>query len=174
VKPSSDAAQKRFAHLLKYIEAGGTAVYIQGVGDGPQRGKSNRIESSAFPFTARVEAARGLWTCIPHLVSEHPVFAGLPNRGMMRDIYENVWATQTLRDLGGEAIVASIGFDWFSADHKLHYSGPGESWWGADLAVVPHGKGRSLISQLRIVDNLGKDPVADKILFNIVEYAGNQ
>jgi beta-galactosidase len=174
VKPSSAAAQRRFVQLLNYIEAGGTAVYIQGVGDGSQQGKSNRIDSTVFPFSGRAHAARGLWTCIPHLVSDHPVFAGLPNRGMMRDIYENVWATQTLRDLGGEAIVASIGFDWFSADHKMHYSGPGESWWGADLAVVPHGKGRSLVSQLRIVENLGKDPVADKILFNIVEYAGKR
>ena len=55
----------------------------------------------------------------------------------------------------GEAIVASIGFKWFSPDHTLHYSGPGESWWGADLAVVPHGKGRAVVSQLRIVENLG-------------------
>jgi hypothetical protein len=52
----------------------------------------------------------------------------------------------------------------------MHYSGPGESWWGEDLAIVPHGKGRSLVSQLRIVENLGKDPVADKILYNLVEF----
>jgi hypothetical protein len=174
VQPENAADQKRFAHLPNFIEAGGTAVYIQGIGNGWRQDKFKRIESPAFPFTARLETAQGLWTCIPHLVGEHPIFAGLPRGGMMREIYENVWATQTLRDLGGEAIVASIGFDWFSADHKMHYSGPGESWWGADLAVVPHGKGRSLVSQLRIVENLGKDPVADKILFNLIEYAGNR
>ena len=42
----------------------------------------------------------------------------------MRDICENVWARRTLRDLDAEPIVASIGFKWFSEDHKLHYSGP--------------------------------------------------
>ena len=89
---------------------------------------------------------------------------------MMRDVYENVWARQTLRDLGGEALVASIGFDWFSHEHKLHYSGPGEAWWGADLAQVPLGKGRCLVSLLRIVENLAKDPVADKILYNLIEF----
>jgi hypothetical protein len=89
---------------------------------------------------------------------------------MMRDIYENVWAPQTLRDLGGEAIVASIGFEWHSREHKLQYLGPGESWWGADLAIVPHGKGRSVVSQLRIIENLGKDPVADKILYNLIQF----
>ena len=92
---------------------------------------------------------------------------------MMRDVYENVWATQTLRGLGGEAIVAAVGFDWFSFDHKLNYSGPGESWWGADLAVVPYGKGRGIISQLRITENLGKDPVAEKLLYNLIQFSSN-
>jgi hypothetical protein len=118
-----------------------------------------------------VEAAQGLWTCIPHLVRDHPIFAGLPAGGMMRDIYENVWATQTLRDLRGEPIVASIGFEWFSPDHKMHYSGPGESWWGADLAILPNDKGRVVVSQLRIVENLGRDPVADKLLRNLLKFA---
>jgi len=171
VMPKAPADRKRFADLVTHIEGGGTAVYIQGVGKRSRRGPSNQVQSSAVPFTARVEAAQGLWTCIPHLVHDHPIFAGLPNRGMMRETYKNVWATQTLRDLGGEAIVASIGFDWFSHDHKMHYSGPGESWWGADVAIVPHGKGRALVSQLRIVENLGKDPVADKILYNLIQFA---
>ena len=66
---------------------------------------------------------------------------------MMRDIYENVWATTTLRDLtvpGNSefnTVVGSIGFDWFSREHKMHYSGPGASWWGSDIAVIPFGKG---------------------------------
>jgi hypothetical protein len=139
-----------------------------------RRGESNQVQSLAVPFTARVKAAQGLWTCIPHLVREHPIFAGLPAGGMMRDIYENVWATQTLRDLKGEAIVAAIGFEWFSEDHTMHYSGPGESWWGADLAIVPYGRGRIVVSQLRIVENLGRDPVADKILGNLIEFTAGR
>jgi hypothetical protein len=114
--------------------------------------------------------AQGLWTCIPHLVHDHPIFHGLPVNTMMRELYENVWARQTLRDLDGETIVASIGFDWFSDDHKLHYSGPGESWWGADLAMLPWGQGRCLLSQLRIIENLDKDPVADKLLYNLMKW----
>jgi hypothetical protein len=157
------------AELLKFISQGGTAVYIQGVAT-----SLKQQESAALPFTAQVEPAQGLWTCIPHLVRGHPIFEGLPNRCMMREIYENVWATQTLRNLEGEAIVASIGFEWFSREHKLQYSGPGESWWGADLAVAPHGKGRAIVSLLRIVENLGKDPVADKLLFNMIDFTSNR
>ena len=90
----------------------------------------------------------------------------------MRDLYQNVWPQNTLRDLEGESIVASIGFDWFSEEHEMHYSGPGESWWGTDVALVPVGAGRVLVSQLRIIDNLGADPVADKLLYNIIRFVG--
>ena len=37
-----------------------------------------------------MEAAQGLWTCIPHLVRDHPIFAGLPTGGMMRGLYDRV------------------------------------------------------------------------------------
>jgi hypothetical protein len=171
VTPKTGRDRQRFAALMTFVDEGGTAVYIQGVEKFFQRGAPNQVQSPTVPFTARVEAARGLWTCIPHLVREHPIFAGLPADGMMRDLYENVWAMQSLRDLAVEPIVASIGFQWFSGEHKLHYSGPGESWWGADLAVVPKGEGRLIVSQLRIVGNLGKDPVADKLLGNLMRFA---
>jgi beta-galactosidase len=171
ILPKAPAQRKRVADLIQFIEVGGTAVFMQNIGMSLQRSDSNPGEAATLPFTAQVEPARGLWTCIPHLVHDHPIFAGLPSNGMMRDVYENVWATQTLRELGGETIVASVGFEWFSHDHEMHYSGPGESWWGADLAIVPHGKGQSVVSQLRIVENLGKDPVADKILFNLIQFA---
>jgi hypothetical protein len=88
----------------------------------------------------------------------------------MREIYENVWAPQTLRNLGGETIVAAVGFQWFSHDHKLHYRGPGDSWWGADLGIIQVGKGRSVVSMMRIVENLGEDPVADKLFNNLITY----
>jgi beta-galactosidase len=123
-----------------------------------------------------VHPARGLWTCIPHLVSNHPIFEGLPVNGMMRNVYENVWPTHTLRNLTCtgdtpfETVVASIGFDWFSDGHKMQYSGPGDAWWGSDLAIATLGKGRCIVSQLRLIQNLGHDPVADKILFNLIQW----
>ncbi|TWT84061.1 Beta-glucuronidase [Planctomycetes bacterium CA13] len=173
VAAGTSAEQQRFADLMRFIRAGGTAVYVQGVGKFYKRGDSNQVQSSTVPVAARVQAAQGLWSCIPHLVREHPIFKGLPSGGMMRDIYENVWAAQSLRDMEVEPIVASIGFKWFSENHKLHYSGPGESWWGSDLAIVPHGEGRVIISQLRIVENLGSEPVADKLLFNLIEFTAD-
>jgi hypothetical protein len=161
--------------IFEFINNGGTVLFIDGFDN------SMTSETSKFPIKVDIHPARGLWTCIPHLVKEHPVFSGLPSNTMMRDIYENVWPTNTLRNLSGrdvkavENIVASIGFDWFSTNHKMHYSGPGASWWGSDLPVLSIGKGMCIVSQLRLTNNLGKDPVADKILFNLIDFAsGNE
>ncbi|NET35689.1 MAG: hypothetical protein F6K19_27300 [Cyanothece sp. SIO1E1] len=162
--------QGDFPALFAFIRKGGTAVYLEGADDLIEAG------SSIFPFTAKAHPAVGLWTCIPHLIHDHPLFRGLPSNGPMRDVYENVWARKTLRDLKGqegqavETVVGSMGFDWFSRGHKMHYSGPGEAWWGSDVAILPMGKGKVIASQLRLLPNLGTDPVADKIMANLLQY----
>ena len=95
----------------------------------------------------------------------------------MRAAYENVWADRTLRNLKGvgrtkvNTIVGAIGFDWFSREHKMHYSGPGDPWWGTDVAEFSLGKGHCIVSQLRLIENLGGDPVADRIMKNLISYA---
>lgn len=162
--------QKEFARLFDFVRNGGTAVYLEGADEVTEEGVSK------FPFVAKAHPAVGLWTCIPHLVHEHPLFEGLPSNGPMRDIYENVWARKTLRNLQInegkmiETVVGSMGFDWFSREHKMHYSGPGEEWWGADLAIMSMGKGKVIVSQLQLLPYLGEDPVADKILNNMIRY----
>ena len=156
--------------LKAFMQAGGTVVFLDGASASFEEG------SDIFPFSAKVHPARGLWTCIPHLLKEHPFFEDLPVNTMMRDIYENVWARNTLRNIRTEsgkpyeAIVGAMGFDWFSPDHKMHYSGPGESWWGADMAVIAYGKGKCVVSQLHLSENLGHDPAADMILGNMMRY----
>ncbi len=158
-----------FGNLKEFIKAGGTAVYLQGGGLRAPWAKAGKA-SELLPVRVRIKAAIGLWLCIPHLVNDHPVFDGLPVNCMMGPIYENVWAQHSLLDIDGKPIAGAIGFD-FAPDFELskrHYYGPGDVWWGTDMGVVSYGKGRCILSQLRLVDNLGKDPVADKILFNLI------
>ena len=159
---------------MSFVEEGGTAVYVQGVGKVLPTGRieSCPIADGAFYGPSR-SRSRPLDLHSPSS-SQSSDLCGPAHRRHDARHYENVWATQTLRDLDAEPIVASIGFKWFSEDHKLHYSGPGESWWGADLAIVPKGQGRIVVSQLRIVENLGKDPVADKILYNLIEFSADR
>lgn len=169
--PKAEVEDKsKYQLLFDFMERGGTVVYVEGVQgevlDGDPR----------YPFTCKVEKGMGLWSCIPHLVKDHPVFAGLPVDTMMRNEYEHVWASRTLSSLKGlngenpTVLVAAIGYQWFSRGHQLHYSGPGASWWGADLAIIPVGKGRCVVSQLKLLPHLGKDPAADLIWNNLLRF----
>jgi beta-galactosidase len=166
--------RKLFAELTEFVKAGGTAIYLQGGGPQVHWGRAGNA-SPLLPVDARSKRAMGHWMCIPRIVHDHPVFDGLPSNCMMGPIYENVWAQSTLLDVGGTTIAGSIGFDWFPGYDlsKRHYYGPGDAWWGSDVAVVPLGEGRCIVSQLRLVENLGKDPVADKILYNLIEFAAD-
>lgn len=170
-KAENDKEIKRFERLLKFVESGGTALYLDRLTD------SIKTENTITPFTARVHPSKGLWTCIPHIAMEHPIFEGLQNNGFLRNTYENIWPQRSLRDLKVNGVrlevkplVASIAFDWFSRGHKMGYRGPGPSWWGADMTLVPFKKGQYLLSQFQLLENLGKDPVADKMLFNIITF----
>jgi beta-galactosidase len=165
------AQKDLFGKLKRFIKAGGTAVYLQGGGPKAPWAKAGEA-STLLPVRVRMKAAIGLWLGIPHLVNDHPFFDGLPVNCMMGPVYENVWAEHTLLDVDAEPIAGAIGFD-FSPDFELskrHYYGPGDTWWGSDMAIAPVGSGRCILSQLRLVDNLGTDPVADKILFNLIEW----
>ena len=168
---NTPAERKLFGQLAAFIKAGGTAVYLQGGGAKVRWGQAGRA-SPLLPINVRSKRALGHWMCIPRLVNDHPVFDGLPVNCMMGPIYENVWAQSTLLDVDGETIAGAIGFDWFP-DYDLskrHYYGPGDTWWGSDMAIAPLDNGRCIVSQLRLVDNLGSDPVADKILLNLIEW----
>ncbi|MHC4664780.1 MAG: glycoside hydrolase family 2 protein [Planctomycetota bacterium] len=167
----TSAQKDLFGKLKGFIKAGGTVVYLQGGGLKAFWAKAGEA-SALLPVRVRMKAAIGLWLCIPHLVNDHPIFDGLPTNCMMGPVYENVWAKLTLLDVGGETVAGAIGFD-FAPDFKLskrHYYGPGDTWWGSDVAIVPVGKGRCILSQLCLVENLGRDPVADKILFNLINW----
>jgi hypothetical protein len=52
----------------------------------------------------------------------------------------------------------------------MGYQGPGPSWWGTDMTLVPVKKGQYLLSQFQLLENLGNDPVADKMIFNIIRF----
>jgi len=119
-----------FGELKEFIKAGGTAVYLEGSGLNVPWAKAGKA-SELLPVRVRIKAAMGLWLCIPHLVSAHPVFEGLPVNCMMGPVYENVWAQHTLLDVDGETIAGTIGFDF------------------------------------------APDPVADKILYNLIEFAND-
>jgi hypothetical protein len=156
---SGATSAKKKTKLKAFAEQGGTVVYLE-------RG------SHPLPVRGGKRGVKGLWVGVGHVVKDHPVFDGLPSNGLMGQTYENVWAMKTLTGLDTQPIVGSLTHDFYPMKrNKPNYLGPEPAWWGTDLGVVQHGEGRLILSALRLLDNLGQDPVADKILFNLINYA---
>jgi len=160
-----------FGELREFIKSGGTAVYFQAGGTYVKWGTPGKA-SPLLPVNVLLKRGLGHWMGHPRFVKDHPLFDGLPSDCIMGQVYENVWPQHSLMDVEGETLAGTIGIDWFP-DYDLdrrHYYGPGDVWWGSDMAVAPVGKGKCILSQFRLVDNLGVDPVADKILFNLIQW----
>ncbi len=83
--------------------------------------------------------------------------------------YQNVAADSTFESFPDGATVIAGSVSW---DVEHDYHAKMWAWHGVDLATVPYGKGKMILSRLRIVDNLGADPIADRILFNLIKFAG--
>jgi len=164
-------AKARFQTLREFVRRGGTAVYLETVRHGNSFWSHRPPPQNVLPVKFTVQNSFGLWVGVSHIVTDHPVFEGLPSKCMMGQAYENVWAPQTLMDTGGKLIVGSVSHGWHQGDKDAqNYLGPSPAWCGMDMGTVTHGRGRYVLSALRIVENLGTDPVADKILFNLIDW----
>jgi hypothetical protein len=94
-------------------------------------------------------------------VKNHPIFEGLPAGGVLdhtyyREIFSN--SSFTGQDIPAEAVAGSI-------NACLGYSS------GLTVAVYNLGAGRFTLNTLHIRQNLGKDPVAERLLRNMLLYA---
>jgi hypothetical protein len=198
---AADRAQfELFVHLFDYVARGGIAVFLappfemasspssyydippeknylrrnfaesrlKGPGFRPGFRAANALTATGlFPVKSSLRQARGMWMSVSHYVRSHPVFDGLPAKGLMDQDYANICAQATMMGLPGETVAGSVSWENEAQD----YRGPLAFWHGSDVAVVPHGKGKLILSTLELLDHLGKDPVADKLLFNIIRYA---
>jgi hypothetical protein len=173
--PQQDKSLKNEVDILKnWVKKGGNAVFLNIPGNRVpmlmRKLQPNPVDG--LPYSAKMMEAKGLWINKPHIVTDHPVFKGLPSKLIMHGLYENVHPTYTMMMQEGEYISGVVAYDWYMHKDKMlrHYNGPGAVWWGADVLSIEQGKGTMLLSTLRILENLGKDPVADRILFNMVEF----
>ena len=191
----SDAYTERrletFVRLMDWIERGGVAVWLKVPAAEEHHGQpiyrdpnnnymmqlrgqakpwplasSTLIDTEVFPLKLLQRRARGKWIPVGHYTRRHPIFNGLPTEGFMAEPYQNVVAGKTLTNLPGTAIAGSLSWD---IQHD--YRGPTDWWHGTDLAVVPHGDGKMILSMLRVIEHLGKDPVADRLLENMIRFA---
>jgi len=101
-----------------------------------------------------------------HYLLKSPAFKDLPGPGLMDETYAEVQPLWSLEHLPEKAEV-------FAGSVNVNTT-PGAKVkirWGADLAVVPHGKGKVIFCQFDIFERLGKNALADALFANLVTLA---
>lgn len=174
---SRNEYEKHLVDVLRFIEKGGKGIILD------VKGKTvkgfNRTLSSVshqdIPYNIELQgkwATLGGWAAKSHIVTDHPIFKNLPVNQIAHGIYENVHPKKSMSKIEGNYIAGMIGYDHFPNNNIMlrHYNGPGDVWWAADILEVQIKKGKLVLSTYDIIQHLDKDPVADIILTNMINY----
>lgn len=170
----SQAAGTEAAQVVDWIRAGGVALYLelpwgQGTAEFPS---IRKIESAWLPRVLHNQATRGLWTGATHLIHHHPVTAGLPCDGPLDQTWLSVCPHRSLMDFEAAPIAATIHYAWYGGRRDLqNYHGVEPFFCAADLVAEPVGQGWAIYSAFRILHALGRDPLADRLLLNLLGWA---
>ncbi len=172
----NNAYLKSIEDLNGFVAKGGKAIYLEVPAKtvkrvGPSRSNVN-VGVDYLPSRPLLKSSIGLWDGILHMAHDHPVFKGLPVKQPLTGIYENLAPRESFVSLEGDMMVNTVAFDRFENqdDRKRNYVGPGAAWWASDLVGISHGKGKMMLSTLNLLNNLDRDPVAEKLLFNMIDY----
>jgi hypothetical protein len=160
-EPRNAEGLKTLAALLRHVQHGATAIWLQ-----VPSATNQLVTANVFPFAPNHQPAKGMWIPVNHYTRPHAVFDGLPAGGFMGQVYQNVVPQFTLLGLSGTPLAGCVSWD-----HNKDYTGPTEVWHGTDLTVLPHGRGRLVLSTLNLIEHLGADPVADKLLLNLCRWS---
>jgi hypothetical protein len=159
-----DAAAPAFVALAQHIARGSTAIFLS-----PQvfkKGDDNVGKVGWLPL-----AQKGSLTAIVGWIYQkdewakrHPIFEGLPAGGLMdytvyRDLIPDaLWMGQ---EPPREAVAGAIKASQDYASGML-------------ITVNDLGAGRFILNTLRIRENLGSHPAADRLLKNLLRFAANE
>jgi hypothetical protein len=154
--PEADLAQ-----VLSQVNGGAVAIFF-----GPPADWNDFSENLDVPVKATPRDAVGGRCGVYHYVKLHPVFDGLPAGALMRQPYRNVVPAVTFVEASDEDIAGSFDTRPIAAGHAAD---PPE-WWGSDILVARYGSGRLVFTHVRVLEHLGKDPLADRIFVNMLHH----
>jgi hypothetical protein len=157
--PPAPGGGAAFADLARRIARGSTAVFLS-----PAVFAKQQQPTGWLPLANKGTFA-GLPSWLYHKddwCKRHPIFDGLPAGGLMDYAYyreiipDAAWIGQ---DRPAEAVAGGI-------NASQGYSS------GLYVAVYELGAGRFILNALRIRENLGPHPAAERLLRNMLRYAG--
>lgn len=150
------------AEILAQAKGGAVAIIFAPPDD--WNDLADRLDPS---IRATSKDAVGAFLGAYHYVKFHPVFDSLPARGLMRQPYRNTVPPKTFVESGDEDICGT--FDTSPAGAG-QYMMEERRWWGNDILIRKYGSGRVVFTHLRILENLGQDPVADHLFVNLLKH----
>ena len=146
--------------LLNSVELGATAIIGALKPD-----DSTAIQAFiARGIDVRLHFGIGSWMGCYHWVPGSPVFSGLPAGGLALTPYAEILPKYILSELGGEILAGSL------RNTQSHLEAPAMLWF-SDIECIRFGKGRLLFCQYRAFDAIGHNPVAERLAFNLLQYA---
>lgn len=157
--PPSPGGAPVFRDLAKRIARGSSVVFLSSAvfakGDQPI-GWVPLVKKGSLPGLTAWLYHKDEWT------KNHPIFDGLPAGGLMdytfyREIISDAaWVGQ---DTPAEVVAGAT-------NTSLDYSA------GLSVSVNALGAGRFILNTFLIRENLGRNPVADRLIMNMLRYAG--
>lgn len=158
-KPPAEASAATFRELVRRIAGGCTAIFlcpeVFAKGDNP----------TAWAPLREKGTIRGLSECNGYyrpdvFAKKHPIFDGLPSGGIVDYTFYR-------------EIIPQIGWTGLTAPAEAVAGGIRAQWGfqsGLMTSVHELGAGRFVLNTLRIRENLGAAPAAERLLRNMVNY----
>ena len=164
--PQPPQAETAWRELTDRIKSGAVAVFLN-----PAAFADGQDSTRWLPLENRGQCLT-VHNWVYHredLLKPHPLFAGLPAGGLMDWYYYlDVTPTCVFKNLPvpDETAAASavLAFGSGDADGQRYYS-------GLLTGTYRLGAGHFVLNTLRILENLGANPAADRLLLNMVVYA---
>ncbi len=165
----TDAGLDQWKALLQRIARGSTVVFLS-----PYAFKRGDNAVGWLPLeTKGCGYSFGDWVYHKEcLAKPHPVFEGLPCKGVMDWEYYDQVITHFVFD--GQDTPDDVAAVWFATGYNDGMlSEKFRTGYAAGLLFAGYrfGHGRFFINTLRILENLDINPAADRMLMNIIRYA---
>jgi hypothetical protein len=108
----------------------------------------------------------GSWMGCYHWVPRSDLFAGMPAGGLAKQPYTGILPKYGFSELGGEVLAGSLR----NTQSRLE---PPAMVWYSDVEAVRLGQGTVIFCQYRIFNQMGEHPLADRMGYNLLAYAGS-
>ena len=154
---------EEWRQLAQRVARGSVAIFLSPAAF--QRGDNN---SYWIPLKNKGRCRR-FWDWLYHrewVAKRHPIFAGLPSPGAMDlDYYGHTVGCYVLEGLDTPDDVAAASF--VTGNHNY----PGGYASSVLVGAYNLGRGRFVLNALALLENLDKNPAADRLLVNLIQYA---